>query len=140
MVQAARRDNRVPGHGPVCPVTESDALWAQIVFAGAAVDTFSADRGSGLRNHTIAILEPANALAGSRDASAELMPENNRGANGPALSPVILVNVAPADADCANLEQDIIFSRLRHRKLAQLYRFWREVELYDCQHSLIHRL
>src|ERR1051325_4580137 len=103
-MQTARRHAHVVGHRAVRAVTKTRTFGTQVVFARPAVKALAANDGRGFRDDAVPLTKSLYAAPGSGDGAAKLMAEHDRHAHRPALRVVVLMDIAPADADRAALQ------------------------------------
>src|SRR5204862_603783 len=92
------------------------------------------DIGRRLAGDPVAFLEALDALARLGDLATELVAEDDRDFHRPRLRVVVLVDVAAADADAADAQQDLVLPDLGPLHLAELDRALLHLELNDCGH------
>ena len=101
-MQTARRRADVVSHRAVGAVTKTRALGAQIVITRAAVKALAADCRGGLRDNAVSLSKPLYATPDLGNCSAKLMAKDDGDANRPALRIMVLMDIAPADANATN--------------------------------------
>ena len=106
-------------HRAVDTVAEAFSRRAQVVASGSAQHALAADLGGGLADDAIPFAEAANAAAEPGDGAAELVAEDDRNVDRPRMGLVRLVDVRSTHRHRADLEQDLAFTHLGHRDLAQ---------------------
>src|SRR5215469_10840976 len=113
MVQAARGHSHEIGHRPIKSIPETQTLRTQVVFAGSAVGALAADARRGLRYDAVTLAKPGHAGSQLRNRSCELVSEDHRHVDRPAVRVVILMNLAAADANRLGFEQHLAFARVQ---------------------------
>src|SRR6516225_10637783 len=95
-MQTANRDPDPFRHGTVDSVTESQSSRTKVVLARSTVGTKAADPCRCLGGDAVALAKTVNRSAHLRNYTAELVPQNHRDVDGPALRVVVLVNLTSA--------------------------------------------
>ncbi len=108
VVQDARGHADVFGHGAIHAVAEALAGGVEIVEAAPGHRVVRRDDGGGLADDAVAFLPALHLLADFDDAPAELVAEHDRVIHRPGVIGGPLVQVAAADADVGDFEQDIL--------------------------------
>src|SRR5437899_1682234 len=99
MMQTARWHAHVVGHRAVRAVTKTRTFGAQVVCARPAVKALAANGGRGFRNDAVSLTKSLHAAPGPGYCATKLMAEHDRNAYRPALRVVVLMDIAPTDAD-----------------------------------------
>ena len=120
------------------PGTETRTPGAQIVFSGTAIQTLAANVGRGFRDDPVALAKPLHAGTHFGNCAAEFMSEHDGYAHRPALGIVVLMDIAPADADRANSQEYVLFPYCRHGRLTQFNRKRFESVVHDAAHHICH--
>ena len=109
-VQDALRDADILGHRAVDAVAEALAGRVEVVEPAAGHRVVRRDDRGGLADHAVAFLPAFDLLAQLDDAAGELVAEDDRVVDRPGMVGGPLVEVAAADADVGDFEQDVFFT------------------------------
>jgi hypothetical protein len=110
VVEDARGDADVFGHGPVDPVAEAFAGVVEVVETAAGHGIVLRDDRGGLGDDAVAFLPVFDLLADLDDMAAELMTEDDGVVDRPGMIGGPLVEVRSADPDIGDFEEDVLGS------------------------------